>query len=37
VKEAKLRFQIPEAQRDEGDEDHRSVGGHTSIDHELRV
>jgi hypothetical protein len=37
VKEVKLRFEIPEARRDEGAEDHRSVGGHTSIDHELQV
>jgi hypothetical protein len=37
MKEAKLRFEIPEARRAEGAKDHRSVGGHTSTDRELRV
>jgi hypothetical protein len=34
LKEVKLRFEIRESQR-AGVEDHRSVGGHTSTDHEL--
>jgi hypothetical protein len=37
VKEAKLSFEIPEARRDEGAEDRRSVGGHTSTDRVLRL
>jgi hypothetical protein len=37
VKEAKLSFEIPEARRAEGAEDRRSIGGHTSTDHVLRL
>jgi hypothetical protein len=37
VKESKLSFEIPEAQRAEGAEDCRSIGGNTSTDHVLQL
>jgi hypothetical protein len=37
VKEEKLSFEIIEARRAKGDEDHRFVGGHMSTDHVLQL